>query len=281
MEATWKLNIRSFPLAAFFLARSSWLAQDTLKSVKGCIYANLNSEPKPKAIQNSAQVRYSKPHVYIAFVVEVAYDPAQSLKRGKSTDQGIIVSEGVRITALLLKLSTKQNIQLGSAVRDWAPDLELDPRRFSQVSRFLCQLRSIKTPKNQTSAFTMALPYAICFPKEKPNAPMTPGSEVESKSASGDAPLAPEMPPPATQSESAQGGVAPPDERRSGDHPDISAEAWLGPAGSLGPRRRDSTLPKSNFSQEVCCFEVAPAPQAASITWRHPRNRKVFPKRPL
>ena len=80
---------------------------------------------------------------------------------------------------------------------------------------------------------------------------MTPGSEVESKPASGDAPLAPEMPPPATQSESAQGGVAPPDERRSGDRPDISAEAWLGPAGSLGPHRRDSTLPKSNFSQEV------------------------------
>ena len=59
-------------------------------------------------------------------MVEVAYDPAQSLKRGKATDQTIIASEGVRITALLLKLSTKQSIQLGS-VRDWAPDLELDP----------------------------------------------------------------------------------------------------------------------------------------------------------
>ena len=34
------------------------------------------------------------------------------------------------------------------------------------------------------------------------------------------------------------------------DAPD-PAEAWLGPVGSLGPHRKDSTKPKSDFSQEV------------------------------
>ena len=54
---------------------------------------------------------------------------------------------------------------------------------------------------------------------------------------------------------------------RSGDHPASSEETWLSSVGSLGPRRRDSTLPKSNFAQEVS--------RALTSTLRHGNGPRI------
>ena len=65
--------------------------------------------------------------MYVAVLLETLYDPSQSLKKGKATDQLIIDYRGVQIKAVHIKLGTKETLALGDAVRDWNPDLEIDP----------------------------------------------------------------------------------------------------------------------------------------------------------
>ena len=72
------------------------------------------SERRSKAEGYCVHVRLGKPDAYMAVVLEVLYDPSQSLKRGKSTDQLIIDFKGVQITAIHIKLSTKDNLALGT-----------------------------------------------------------------------------------------------------------------------------------------------------------------------
>ena len=86
-----------------------------------------SSERRSKAEGYSVHVRLGKPHVYVAVLLETPYDPSQSLKKGKSTDQLIIDYRGAQIKAVHIKLATKDTLALGEAVRDWSPDLEIDP----------------------------------------------------------------------------------------------------------------------------------------------------------
>ena len=86
-----------------------------------------SSERRSKAEGYSVHVRLGKPHVYVAVLLEALYDPSQSLKKGKATDQLIIDYRGVQIKAVRIKLGTKETLALGDAVRDWNPDLEIDP----------------------------------------------------------------------------------------------------------------------------------------------------------
>ena len=87
-------------------------------------------ERRSKAEGYSVQVRLGKPHVYVAVLLETLYDPSQSLNQGKSTHQLIIDYRGVQINAVHLKLATKDTPALGDAVRDWRPDLEIDPAKM-------------------------------------------------------------------------------------------------------------------------------------------------------
>ena len=86
-----------------------------------------SSERRSKAEGYSVHVRLGKPHVYVAVLLETLYDPSQSLKKGKATDQLIIDYRGVQIKAVHIKLGTKETLALGDAVQDWNPDLEIDP----------------------------------------------------------------------------------------------------------------------------------------------------------
>ena len=86
-----------------------------------------SSERRSKAEGYSVHVRLGKPHVYVAVLLETLNDPSQSLKKGKATDQLIIDYRGVQIKAVHIKLGTKETLALGDAVRDWNPDLEIDP----------------------------------------------------------------------------------------------------------------------------------------------------------
>ena len=82
-----------------------------------------SSERRSKAEGYSVHVRRGKPHVYVAVLLETLYDPSQSLKKVKSTDQ----------------LATKETLALGEAVRDWNPDLEIDPADMLRPA-YLCDV---------------------------------------------------------------------------------------------------------------------------------------------
>ena len=70
-----------------------------------------SSERRSKAEGYSVHVRLGKPHVYVAVLLETLYDPSQSLKKGKATDQLIIDYRGVQIKAVHIKLGTKETLR--------------------------------------------------------------------------------------------------------------------------------------------------------------------------
>ena len=70
-------------------------------------------ERRTKTRGYSVHVRLGKPHVYVAVLLETLYDPSQSLKKGKTTDQLIIDYKGAQIKAAHIKLATKETLALG------------------------------------------------------------------------------------------------------------------------------------------------------------------------
>ena len=106
------------------------------------------SERGAKAEGYSVHVHLGKPHVYMAVLLETLYDPSQSPKKGKSTDQLIIDFRWVQIKAVHIKLATKETLALGDSVRDWNPELEVDPAEVLRPAS-LC---GIKAPEGSWGA---------------------------------------------------------------------------------------------------------------------------------
>ena len=86
----------------------------------------LREDPRPKATAFTFGLASPMCMLQSSVLLEALYDPSQSLKKGKATDQLIIDYRGVQLKAVHIKLGTKETLALGDAVRDWNPDLEID-----------------------------------------------------------------------------------------------------------------------------------------------------------
>ena len=221
-----------------------------------------SSERRPKAEGYSVHVCLGKPHVYIALLLETLYDPSQSLKKGKTTDQLIIDYGGVQIKAVNIKSATKDTLALGGAVRDWNPDLEIDPADMLRPA-YLC---GISVPEGVWEAHNKEPSYEHYRSRtirllEEMFTPITPSVPVTERG--GVTPQAPETPPPTGQ----VGGDAPSHSWTASAGSMDTSDSWLGTAGSLGPYRQEATDPKSSFSEEVS--------KALTSSLRHSNGPKI------
>ena len=205
------------------------------------------SERRAKAEGYSAHVRLGKPHVYMAVLLETLYDPSQSLKKGKSTDQLIIDFRGVQIKAVHIKLATKETLALGDSVRDWNPELEVDPAEMLRPA----DLCGIRVPEGCWEAGgkepfrARTIPPTYCRARRSCS-PSSRNSSSEHRTREWSCSL--------SLSANAESTSA--------------SDSWLGTPGSLGPYRPESTDPKSSFSEEVS--------KALTSSLRHGNGPKIY-----
>ena len=87
--------------------------------------------------------RYGARHVFFAPLLKLCYDPNQSNRKGKRTNQIILHPTAVEIAAVLVRICTAANLPLGAYVRQWSPQLELPPQQAVDfLSRTAAQRQS-------------------------------------------------------------------------------------------------------------------------------------------